>query len=747
MLEIRPANTLTVPSFASRTVNLDVDLGALAIRYVFSTTITDSDPGNGKLRLSATQQDAALTIRADTLDVNGVDVSGILDAFDDSTSATKGSLRIYKVSDPTKWLVFDVTALASPAGYRNITVSNVAASETSPFDDGDTILLSFQPTGERGQVGPAGSGSTYDTIALAEGASIDAGIDGLTTLGHTAAGDGGGALYKRVALEPSHPGKFQSADGAWWEIADRVLNARSFGAIPPADWDALDGGDKRGATRLAAGAALGASLDALWAAAKALNRDMYFPAGRYEISGQRNMPFRQETVSSLLDCGGISILADGPSTVFATNSSNGADVFQLNGMDNFGIRGFPLVEAIVGNEKAIFTGEISGTTLTVTAISSGSLDVADVIFGAGVSGGTLITALGTGTGGVGTYTINNSQTVASTAMNAGVAGSNGVSITNGFDRLHIEVICRNLPSLDKSNYGDGGKAATVQPFTTDQKCGTLTGTIYADGCLYGFGADFILETVGANNQSIDITLYAENCYDAVNIGCPSALEALPSGIDMGVKVRGSAINCQKDFVASRVYGVDVDLLVATSKSQAERRVSPYGEIWVAADDTIEAGFIQCVHNSRIRLRGDKGSCRYISRLGSAGDDAGGLAGGGTTYECDIFIDVDGTPDNDWVAPLGSVEYVRDSRLFVSSRTTTNPLSSVFYTDGNVVAHGPEWSISDLTVGSISAPFATFSGTKNEMALDTHGDNAGAVSAGKAIGTLYKDTTGIVRVVI
>ncbi|MEF2550010.1 hypothetical protein VQ042_01355 [Aurantimonas sp. A2-1-M11] len=151
MLEIRPSSTLTVPSFASRTVNLDVDLGALAIRYVFSTTITDSDPGNGKLRLSATQQDAALTVRADTLDVNGADVTGILDAFDDSTSATKGVLRIYKVSDPTKWLVFDVTALASPAGYRNITVENIAASDTSPFADGDMVLLSFQPAGDKGE--------------------------------------------------------------------------------------------------------------------------------------------------------------------------------------------------------------------------------------------------------------------------------------------------------------------------------------------------------------------------------------------------------------------------------------------------------------------------------------------------------------------------------------------------------------------------------------------------------------------
>lgn len=43
-------------------------------------------------------------------------------------------------------------------------------------------------------------------------------------------GDGGGAMYKRVLMEPSHAGKVQSADGAWWEIADLVLNPEMFGS-------------------------------------------------------------------------------------------------------------------------------------------------------------------------------------------------------------------------------------------------------------------------------------------------------------------------------------------------------------------------------------------------------------------------------------------------------------------------------------------------------------------------------------
>jgi hypothetical protein len=67
---------------------------------------------------------------------------------------------------------------------------------------------------------------------------------------------------------------------------------------------------------------------------------------------------------------------------------------------------------------ATFTGSISGTTLTVTSVLSGTIAVGQAIFGQGVDQNTVITALGSGSGGVGTYTVSDSQTVASTAINS-----------------------------------------------------------------------------------------------------------------------------------------------------------------------------------------------------------------------------------------------------------------------------------------------------------------------------------------
>jgi hypothetical protein len=63
-----------------------------------------------------------------------------------------------------------------------------------------------------------------------------------------------------------------------------------------------------------------------------------------------------------------------------------------------------------------FTGSISGATLTVTGVPVGHLQVGSVISGTGVATGTTITALGTGLGGTGTYTVNISQLVTQTFM-------------------------------------------------------------------------------------------------------------------------------------------------------------------------------------------------------------------------------------------------------------------------------------------------------------------------------------------
>lgn len=123
--------------------------GTYALAYQFDTATADADPGPGKLRLSNATQNAAAAMRLDVLSGNQ-DVSSFLDTFDASTSSVKGSIKLVKKADFTKWLSFDVIARAAPGGYRNLTVVNTGGSSASPFAADDTVLLFFQRNGDAG---------------------------------------------------------------------------------------------------------------------------------------------------------------------------------------------------------------------------------------------------------------------------------------------------------------------------------------------------------------------------------------------------------------------------------------------------------------------------------------------------------------------------------------------------------------------------------------------------------------------
>lgn len=71
---------------------------------------------------------------------------------------------------------------------------------------------------------------------------------------------------------------------------------------------------------------------------------------------------------------------------------------------------------------AVFTGSIAGNVLTVSGLTSGTLAIGQTVVGSGIAPSTLITAVGSGAGGVGTYAVGVSQTVASGSMTAAVGG-------------------------------------------------------------------------------------------------------------------------------------------------------------------------------------------------------------------------------------------------------------------------------------------------------------------------------------
>jgi len=107
-----------------------------------------------------------------------------------------------------------------------------------------------------------------------------------------------------------------------------------------------------------------------------------------------------------------------PKMIGQMNTSSGLVSIVDNGVNCYIVDGSNRYAWFISNpSSATFTGSISTTTLTVTSMLSGTIAVGQALFGNNITQNTVITALGTGTGGVGTYTVSNSQTTASTSIN------------------------------------------------------------------------------------------------------------------------------------------------------------------------------------------------------------------------------------------------------------------------------------------------------------------------------------------
>lgn len=112
--------------------------------------------------------------------------------------------------------------------YDQVSASIVAAAEAAQAaaeDARDAALAAVSSVVPNTFANKAAAASYSPTVAP----------DFLSLAGYGASGDGGAALYKKVASEPSHSGKFsitlQSAAVVWYEVAENVLRPEMFGAV------------------------------------------------------------------------------------------------------------------------------------------------------------------------------------------------------------------------------------------------------------------------------------------------------------------------------------------------------------------------------------------------------------------------------------------------------------------------------------------------------------------------------------
>jgi hypothetical protein len=217
-------------------------------------------------------------------------------------------------------------------------------------------------------------------------------------------------------------------------------------------------------------------------------------------------------------------------------TDNGVNAYIVDGSNRYTWR-------ISSPSAAVFTGSISGTTLTVTAITNGTIAINQALFGVGVTQETVITALGTGSGGIGTYTINTSQTVASSLMNSATAGAVVTGSIAGTTLTVTAVISGTL------YVGQTIQGSTVTAQTIITALGTGTGgagtyTInnsqtVTSRTLYGLNWSVLPSTDGAftGGTAVDIVdnYFVYNRPDTQQFGASAALSPISAATSFSSK--------------------------------------------------------------------------------------------------------------------------------------------------------------------------------------------------------------------
>jgi hypothetical protein len=217
-------------------------------------------------------------------------------------------------------------------------------------------------------------------------------------------------------------------------------------------------------------------------------------------------------------------------------TDNGVNVYIVDGIYRYTWR-------ISTPSSAVFTGSTSGTTLTVSAITEGALAVGQVLFGVGVTQETVITALGTGTGGIGTYTINLSQTNASQQMNSATAGAIITGAISG-TTLTVSAVSSGTLAAGMTIQGAGITANTIITALGTGTGGVGTYTVnfsqtISSITMYGLNWSVLPSTDGAftGGTNVDIVdnYFVYNRPDTQQFGASAVLSPISAALSFSSK--------------------------------------------------------------------------------------------------------------------------------------------------------------------------------------------------------------------
>jgi hypothetical protein len=279
------------------------------------------------------------------------------------------------------------------------------------------------------------------------------------------------------------------------------------------------------------------------------------------------------------------------------------------------------IDSSSGQTATGTSSSISGTTLTIGGTVTGTFAAGMTLSGTGVTSGTMIVGLGTGTGGAGTYIVDKSQTVSATS----ITGSGGFYITRNGNTT--QGTFSPFSQTGWSNYFAGGgsylQTSSLTPIATSATTFTVECFVFLtqtpDGTIPVVIGD-MSGSASTNGWSFGVNNSGKAAfywYDgAAKTATASTVLALNTWHYLAVSISSNAISIY-------VNGVKETL---TGTTTLTTRTSNAGFITFGQNNGTLHRFYGYVSNARIV----SGAALYSAATISVPTSALGVAGSGTT---------------------------------------------------------------------------------------------------------------------
>jgi hypothetical protein len=380
--------------------------------------------------------------------------------------------------------------------------------------------------------------------------------------------------------------------------------------------------------------------------------------------------------------------------------------------------------------SAIFTGSISSTTLTVTSVLSGTIAVGQAIFGQGMAQNTVITALGTGSGGVGTYTVSDSQTVASTTINS-VASPAIVTGSISGATLTVSAVTSGTLKIGQTIEGTGVTDGTIITEFGTGSGGTGTYTVSSSQTVPSSAAQFtgqIAGTVLSVTAVSSGTVTNGDYVTGTGVATPTTITAVNTFASTGSSIAVTTGVLTIGTLSSGTISVGQVLtgtgVPAGTRITANISGSGSGSTWntsitTAVASTAISGTSYTVTPSQTvastAMNSSTGTTIYALNWTVLPSTDGAFEGGGTVDITDNYF-VYNKPNSQLWAASDLLSPITDPLSFASKDGSPDDLVSIIVDRREVYLLGEMSSEVWIDSGAVPFPFTRIPGTSTQQGI-------------------------------